>query len=324
MTSSSDGRWSRRAFLAALIGATSGGVALARSDGPSGETATCSTGDPTRYGVNADAAADVAARLAAFGAVGITRVFYPGMLPAHWVPTSEGASPDRATQVSFKAPPAEVASGVHDELLRSWLVSIPSGWRVYLTFWHEPNDELRDGGFSTADFRAAWSRLSALCAEVAVQPGVVLSLVPVFMSYQVDTETGWSDAWVPSPEEVACLSWDVYGNPTDGAGLAGPYPDVTASLDPCLLVTARLGFTTWAVTEFNTPRRTWDVTESGRTAWLERFRQYAIGCGRQVAPELGAPQLMLLWEGRGANWDQRFRTVTTRDWWQNVISPSPV
>ncbi len=264
----------------------------------------------------------MATRLTSFGAVGITRVFYAGMLPLTWDLTREGASPDKATQVSFKAPPAEVAAGVHDERLESWLASIPPGWRVYLTYWHEPNDELRNGAMSAADYRAAWSRLSVLAGQASLQPDVVLSLVPVFMGYLADTAWGWSDTWVPTPDEVAFLSWDVYGNPEGGDGLDGTYPEVASTLDPCLRVTSRLGFTKWAVTEFNTPRRTWDDTETDRTIWLEKFRRYALGEGRTVAAALGAPQFMLLWEGQGTNWDQRFSTLNPRVWWNRVICRS--
>ena len=315
------GKWSRRAVLFGLLGTASvgAGVAVLRSDEPAADVRSC-PGAEIRYGVNAQDAGEVAARLADFGAVGITRVFYAGMLPATWSPTREGASLNKATQVSFKTSPAAVASGVHDQALLSWMKSIPSGWRVYLTFWHEPNDELRLGMMSPTDFRAAWTKLSALRSQVSLQPDVELSLVPVFMSYLVDTTTGWSDSWVPSPDEVGCLSWDVYGNPAKGSGLAGAYPDVGSRLNPCLRVTARLGFTEWAVTEFNTPRRTWDATEERRTVWLQSFLEYVIGPGRPVAPELGPPQFLLLWEGVGANWDQRFTTSRTRDWWNGVIS----
>ena len=315
-------RWSRRAALSVLLGAATAGTGLAvlRADQPADDVDPCPSDPELDYGVNADDAAEVDARLATFGAVGITRVFHGGMLPSTWSSTAEGASASMTTQVSFKTPASSVASGEHDLALRSWMESIPAGWRVYLTYWHEPNDELLDGTMSPAAFRAAWSRLSTLRDQVSLQPDVELSLVPVFMSYLVDTPSGWSDAWVPSAGEVDLLSWDVYGNPATGTGLAGRYPDVASRLDPCLRVTSRLGFTRWAVTEFNTPRRTWDVSEKARTAWLERFRRYAMGEGREVAPELGPPEFLLLWEGVGENWDQRFMTARTTDWWRRVMS----
>jgi hypothetical protein len=80
-----------------------------------------------------------------------------------------------------------------------------------------------------------------------------------------------------------------------------------------------LGFRTWGVTEFNTPRRSWDRDEHGRQRWLEAFARYSAG-QRSTARRLGAPKLMLLWEGDGTNWDQRFVTKNTRQWWASVIS----
>lgn len=313
--------YSRRSVLAMMTGAALGAAAASTNSGAELSLASVNTG-LTRYGVNATTAQDAAARMRTFGAVGITRCFYPAMLPSTWQPSREGSSPDRATQVSFKAPPAAVAAGTHDNVIRSWMNSIPAGWTVHLTFWHEPNDELRDGVFSSGAYRAAWARIARIQhTQAQLRPGVSLRLVPVFMSYQVNTAGAWSDSWVPRPDEVAFVSWDVYGNPSGGVGLDGPYPEASECLDPCLRVTSRLGFATWGVTEFNTPRRTWDPLEAGRTDWLESFRQYALSIGRSVLPALGDPQFMLLWEGLGENWDQRFHTETTKAWWRSVITP---
>jgi len=274
----------------------------------------------TRCGINANTPYEADRRVDTFGGVGMARAFYSGMMPATWNPAVEGASPQHAVQVSFKADPTAVARGVYDTTLLSWMASIPSGWVVYLTFWHEPNDELRAGQFSASDFRAAWSHLSTLRRQQAqLRPDVRLRLVPVFMAYLVDVPGGWSDSWVPRPDEVAFVSWDIYGNPTGGNGLDGAYPPVSASIDPCLRVSSRLGFRRWGVTEFNTPQRSWDVNEQARKQWLEEFRRYALG-GRTTATQLGVPKILLLWEGDGTNWDQRFATNTTRDWWSSVIT----
>ncbi|MBA2558475.1 MAG: hypothetical protein H0V07_01065 [Propionibacteriales bacterium] len=275
----------------------------------------------TRYGINANDRHGVHARRALCGGyVGVARVFYSGMLPATWNPSKEGASPQSACQVSFKADPASVAAGHFDRRIVSWLNSIPSGWKVYFTFWHEPNDELRAGRFSAASYRAAWARLSHLVRERAhLKRDVRVRLVPVFMAYNVGHAGYWSDSWVPRPSDVAFLSWDIYGNPTGGTGLRGPYPQPRKRINPCLLVTQRLGFEHWGVSEFNAPRRSWDTDESARRRWLARFRQYALSTERNVAPHLGAPRTLMLWEGNGANWNQTFQRDATWKWWSNVV-----
>lgn len=276
-------------------------------------------GTGTRYGINASTAKDVQSRLRTFGSVGIARTFYSGMLPATWNKYMEGASPARATQVSFKTSPAALASGAHDKVLRSWMESIPSGWRVYLTFWHEPNDELRAGVFSGQEYRRAWAHLSRIRrTQVNLRKDVRLRLVPVFMSYLVGKPSDWSNGWVPTPDEVAFVSWDIYGNPSGGDGLRGRYPAPAAGIDPCLRVSSTLGFKNWGVTEFNTPQRDWDRNEHMRTAWLSGFRHHCMDAKRGTARKLGPPKILLLWEGVGSNWDQRFTTKATRQWWTSA------
>ncbi|MBA2559608.1 MAG: hypothetical protein H0V07_06900 [Propionibacteriales bacterium] len=275
----------------------------------------------TRYGINANDTAGVEARLAVCGGIGVARVYYTRMLPTTWDASKEGASPQAACQVSFKAEPADVAAGQHDATIVSWVESIPAGWLVYLTFWHEPNDELRDGRFSAQSYRAAWSRLSTLVRrQTRVRDGATVRLVPNFMAYQVGVDGQWSDDWVPRPNEVDFVSWDIYGNPTGGDGLSGGYPPPQGPVDPCLRASGRLGFASWGISEFNTPARSWDADESARRSWLTDFHAYAVSTTRQVGPQLGAPRIMLLWEGNGVNWDQTFETAATWAWWRQVIT----
>ncbi|MEJ7707307.1 MAG: hypothetical protein WKF82_08540 [Nocardioidaceae bacterium] len=276
----------------------------------------------TRFGINASDAQAVDLRESLCGgSIGIARVFYAGMLPNRWNPSKEGASPQRECQVSFKADPAAVAAGHYDREIVAWLNTIPSGWRVYLTYWHEPNDELREGRFTAGTYRAAWSRLSHLAHQRArLKRHVVLRLVPVFMAYNIGNPRYWSDAWVPRPTEVAFLSWDIYGNPSGGGGLSGPYSSAHKRINPCLRVTQRLGFERWGVSEFNTPTRTWDRDESARREWLNDFRKYALSQDRSVGRHLGAPRTMMLWEGRGVNWNQTFQTAASWRWWSGVAN----
>ncbi|MEJ7706372.1 MAG: hypothetical protein WKF82_03250 [Nocardioidaceae bacterium] len=264
----------------------------------------------TMYGINANDARVVTRKQALCGSIGVARTCYAGMLPATWDPSKEGASPQYKCHVSFKADPAAVAAGQYDARIVGWLQSIPAGWRVYLTFWHEPNDELREGRFTATSFRAAWSRLSAVVHEVTgLSEGVLVQPVPVFMGYQVGLEGYWSDDWVPHPNEVAFLSWDIYGNPAGGSGLSGGYPTPQSRIDPCLEATERIGFGRWGVSEFNAPARTWDVDESARRTWLTNFHTYARSrsaasrrslvhparscCGRAEEPTGTKPSVLL-------------------------------
>ena len=316
---------SRRAVLTGAVTAT--GVAVlgqrlladdaSKARNVAGEDAR----DTPQCGMNVNNSVHYAARRATFGGVGVARVFHPTLLPARWTGAKDGLSDTKRAQISFKVPPARLAAGDYDAKIIAWLTSIPAGWTVWLTFWHEPGDELRAGRFTAAEYRAAWRRLSDLVRRQARLPDVDVYLAPVFGAYQVDT-AGWADSWVPAPTEVDLLCWDMYGNPTGGPGLSSPYPNVQETVDKCLYVTERLGFTQWGVSEFNAPRRVWDASESARVRWLEEFRAYCWSPSRGVAPQLGSPLLFLLWEGEGTNWDQTFKTAASIDWWTNVLAQS--
>jgi hypothetical protein len=324
---------SRRAFLAGAL-ATVGLAAVARrllepsggNPNPRPATPTAKAAGPwppPLCGINVNDRAAYSARLATFGRIGTARVFHSGMLPVRWTWVNDGLSDSRRSQVSFKVPPAALASGTYDATITSWLDSIPHGWTVWLTFWHEPNNELRDGAFTPADFLAAWHRLSRLVRTTsASRPDRVVLLVPTFSRYLLDT-SGWSDGWVPAPSDVDFISWDVYGNPTGGAGLGSSYPPVPPLVDTCLRVTQRLGYQHWGISEFNTPRRTWDTDESQRVKWLETFRSYCCDSSRSTASELRSPEIFQLWEGVGSGWDESFMTPATVDWWRSVIKNSP-
>jgi hypothetical protein len=320
---------SRRALLAGALAAV-GAVAasqrlLAGPDGggktsprPTPPNTPLSGASTPLCGINVPEPHAYTVRRNEFGRIGVARVYNHQMLPAKWTWQADGLSDSKSAQVSFKTDPAEIAAGTHDTVIRSWLSSIPASWTIWLTFWHEPNDELRAGVFTTSDFRAAWQRLSKIVRAQKYQPGVTVYLTPVFAKYLVDT-VGWSDAWVPPPSEVDLLSWDVFGNPTGGEALNSPYPSVADLVDPCLRVTERVGFKRWGVSEFNTPRRTWDPQEQARVKWLSDFRSYCWTSTRSVAPQLGSPEIFLLWEGQGSHWDLAFYTPATTNWWRGVL-----
>lgn len=180
-------------------------------------------------------------------------------------------------------PLGELRSGAHDASILAWLATAPSGWQVLLTFWHEPNSELRAGSFTASDYVAAHQRVTQLVRSQQWEGTV--KTVACYSAYQVDQVDVWSDTWVPAASMVDILTWDVYGNPRGGTGLDGVYPAPALDLNPCLRVTERLGFgTRWGVTEHNTPRRNWDPEETG------------------------------------TNWDQRFSTDLMRDWWESVVT----
>lgn len=61
----------------------------------------------------------------------------------------------RLSMVSFKTPLAAFAAGSYDAKFTAYLNSIPAGHRVIVTFWHEPEDEIKAGQFTVATWQAA-------------------------------------------------------------------------------------------------------------------------------------------------------------------------
>jgi len=308
----------RRTLLKGALG-VAGVAGLSRFATP----AQAAVSSVTKYGINVASATIYSERIATYGRVNIARTYYTGMVPTTWNASKEGLSDAKRVQVSFKSDPTGFAAGTYDTTLISWLASIPEGWTVWLTFWHEPNDELKAGQFSAESYRAAWTHLSLVVRnQVSLSPGTTVLLAPVYMGYQANTASGWSDAWVPLPTEIDVLCWDCYGNPVKG-GVRGVYPAVNGKIDPCLRVTERLGFTDWGISEFNAPKLKYDPKEIERVKWLEGFRAHCQDPNRATAPQLGPPSIMLLWEKKTAYPDQGFYTEATKSWWRNLITASP-
>lgn len=78
------------------------------------------------------------------------------------------ADKPRPVIVSCKAPPAEVAAGRHDDAIRAAFRSCPTDGLVHRwAFWHEIEDNIEDGNFTRAQYRAAEARVRGLAIEVA-------------------------------------------------------------------------------------------------------------------------------------------------------------
>jgi hypothetical protein len=168
--------------------------------------------------------------------------------------------------VSFKYPPAEVIAGRHDAYLRSWFATAPRGKDVYWTFWHEPEDKIKKGEFTAAEYRAAWARLRVLsdtAHNARLHPTLIL------MSYSLDpaSRRNWRD-YYPGRDTVEVLGWDAYNT---RAG-QGEYVPVTAVFGA-------------VVRESQAERMPFGIPETGsalvagdtgeaRTQWLESAMEY--------------------------------------------------
>jgi hypothetical protein len=186
-----------------------------------------------------------------------------------------------------------------------------------VTFWHEPNAELRDGTFTIAQFKAATIRLSNRLVALGITDKWIIA--PNFTGPYPQVGNAWSDTWMMTPDQLhpgARWTWDVYGNLYGGLAYDSPYRPIPEVLDPTFLRTQNFGWwANWGITEFNTPRRNFDLDEAQRVQWLDDFVRYCL-----AAP--GPPKSMLLWEGFGVQFDQFFKTSRTKDWWRDVTARS--
>ncbi|WP_433283866.1 hypothetical protein [Micromonospora sp. CA-244673] len=141
-----------------------------------------------------------------FGKLRMARVFFPGLPPA-WN-GSRADVVDRTVVVSFKASPQDINSGKYDSRLASWFASIPREHNVYWSYFHEPEDDVERGAFTTAAYRTAWKRVAGL-ANRAGNPKLINTLI--LMCWTLDPKSGRSfDAFYPGGDVIETLGWDCY------------------------------------------------------------------------------------------------------------------
>lgn len=198
---------------------------------------------------------------AALGHLDFVRVFYQGA-PDPW----PGKAPGRNVVVSFKLPPRDVISGAYDAPMKRWFARAPDTVDVYWAYWHEPENNIQDGDFTAAEYKAAFAHLDRL-ADRADNPR--LKSTVILQSYSTRPESGrnWR-SYVPNSAHVDVLAWDVYNRPTPEAGYEVP-PEL---LDAPLSASKAIG-KAFAVAEFGSAIAPGD-SGSGRAEWLRRMGSY--------------------------------------------------
>ena len=195
------------------------------------------------------------------GSLDVVRVFYPGT-PDAW----PGKAPGRDVVVSFKLDPRAVLAGDHDRDMRSWFRSAPRDLDVYWVFWHEPEDEVEDGSFTAADFRAAFVRLDGLADETR-NPRLISTVVLMSWSTREASGRNWQD-YFPAADSVDVLAWDVYNR----RGSRGAYSTPTELLDAPRKAAESVG-KPFAVAELGSILIDGD-SGAGRAQWLRSMGDY--------------------------------------------------
>jgi FlgD Ig-like domain len=264
-------RFAAMALLAAV--SVLAGVLFVAAQGPAQPTriATASSSIPL-FGSSVGYVG-LAQTTAQFGRMPIVRVYYPG-LPASnaWDGGAAGAN-DSAVIVSFKALPADILSGADDASLTHFFDTAPTGHPIYYSYYHEPEDNIADGQFTLAGYKAAWARVAAL-ASAAHNPDLHSTLI--LMSWDLVKASGrdWK-SYLPGGGIISTLGWDAY--PVGSATNVNPQPTPPADfLGPCIAASNSVGLP-YGFAEFGLS------TTAGRPAWMTEVGNYLMSSGALFA-----------------------------------------
>jgi hypothetical protein len=233
------------------------------------------------FGASVGSLTSLAQTTGAFGRLPIDRVYYPG-LPASnaWTGGDAGAN-DSAVIVSFKALPADILSGADDASLSHFFDTAPTGHPIYYSYYHEPEDNITDGQFTLADYKAAWAHVVAL-AHAAHNPDLHSTLI--LMSWDLVKASGrdWK-SYLPGGGIISTLGWDAY--PVGSATNVNPQPTPPADfMGPCIAASKSVGLP-YGFAEFGLS------TATGRPAWMTEVGNYLMTSGALFATVFnGSPQ----------------------------------
>ncbi len=277
-------RITRTTFLAAVataalsLGAVATGAASAAPATPAPSTA--AAGGRTLFGVSLPgqpgqtAAQTVTSFRSQFGSLPAVRIF-GNEVPAQWndSATLRALGTGSAVVFSFQGDMNAIAAGSADARLTSFLKSKPAGVKVWVALKHEPEDQVRDGAFTAAQFRAATAHVAPVIRNAGGIPTTIL------MAWTLDPHSGrnWHDYYTPA---IDAFGFDAYNS-----GQHKKVPDYKAPqafVDPVLAVARETGKSFgWA--ELGSPCVSTDPSCAGRAAWLTSLGNTLAANGAQFA-----------------------------------------
>jgi hypothetical protein len=212
---------------------------------------------------------------------------------------------DHDAIVSFRLPPAEVVTGMHDARLTRWFRSAPRDRVTWFSYLHEPEDNIAKGEFTRADFLAAYRRISTL-AETAAPTNANLRPTLILMCYTVNPRSGrsWRD-YFPGRAYVDVIGWDCYNH---GVGTAG-YGTPQQLLDRAVATTREAGVA-FGVAELGSLIADGD-DGTGRAAWLRAHARYLEGV---------QAEFVSYFDTNGKGTDYRLLDAPSRRAWRAVVS----
>jgi FlgD Ig-like domain len=258
-------------LAAAVVAAAFFVVGLGRNDTPPARYASASASVPLLgSSVGYESLAQTTEQ---FGQLPIVRVYYPG-LPASnaWTGGQAGAN-GSAVIVSFKALPKDILSGADDATLTHFFDTAPTGHPIYYSYYHEPEDNIADGEFTLADYKAAWARVAQLAAA-ARNPDLHSTLILMEWDLQKASGRDWK-SYLPGGGIISTLGWDAYSQ--GSATNVNPQPTPPADfMADCIAASKSVGLP-YGFAEFGLS------TATGRAAWMTEVGNYLMTSGALFA-----------------------------------------
>lgn len=139
-------------------------------------------------------------------------------------------SVESVAQISFKMDAKDVLSGSKDAVLINFFNKLATTSIIYWTYFHEPEDDIRDGVFTAEEYRNAFDYIIDLQKKLN-KPNLVPTLC--LMTYSLDpaSKRNWRDYL---PAKVELISWDGYYRDTMGDDVSkifGPAREVMKTVD---------------------------------------------------------------------------------------------
>jgi hypothetical protein len=257
------------------------------------------TNGATIFGYNTAAEAPLSSRLVKWNnRAPCVRRYNGGFLSSGSFDITTAIAPEKRVSYSVKVngsgpyTMSGLGAGAGNSMLTDWCEDIPPNWTVYLTFYHEPNDDIRDGNFTASQFRNVYSQFRTAIDNASLQPGVRVELVSNFMAYKVaDTPAFFDDSWVPPEADI--MTFDLYLNPGSfttqvlapncpqavGAEYGSGFPNTMTRFRDTLEAIVRNGYKDrYGFLEYNGPPRDWDgPANPGYVCGTDKRKRYQGG-----------------------------------------------
>ncbi len=170
-----------------------------------------------------------------------------------------------------------------------------AGRLIFVCYWQEVNDDIRDGHLSVESYRATWVQMNTL--RRAHPNGANVRFVPIMNAYVVEDQGaaalagGYDTLSLLTGLPIDTVGYDLY----DDSWMPGTW-SAAAHLDPAAAAARTLG-KKWCIPEFGVQRSTKTVGDTDSSA-ADRLTQVIDYC--RADPTFN---WLNYWEGKGANGD---------------------